>query len=60
MVFKQALPTGVFLSEWKKGNIVRIHKKSKTLKIIAQFLYFRFLIKYLKDLFLTERLTISS
>ena len=26
--FKQALPTGVFPSEWKKGNIVRIHKKS--------------------------------
>ena len=28
MIFKQALPTGVFPSEWKKGNIVRIHKKS--------------------------------
>ena len=25
--FKQALLTGVFLSEWKKGNIVPIHKK---------------------------------
>ena len=27
MIFKQALLTGVFPSEWKKGNIVAIHKK---------------------------------
>ena len=27
MVFKQALLTNVFPSEWKKGNIVPIHKK---------------------------------
>ena len=26
-IFKQALLTAVFLSEWKKGNIVPIHKK---------------------------------
>ena len=26
-IFKQALLTGVFPSEWKKGNIVPIHKK---------------------------------
>ena len=26
--FKQALLTGVFRSEWKKGNIVPIHTKS--------------------------------
>ena len=26
MMFKQALLTGVFPSEWKKGNIVPIHK----------------------------------
>ena len=25
--FNQCLETGVFLSEWKKGNIVPIHKK---------------------------------
>ena len=28
MIFKQALLTGVLPSEWKKGNIVPIHKKS--------------------------------
>ena len=27
MIFKQALLTGVFPSEWKKENIVHIHKK---------------------------------
>ena len=27
MIFKQCIDTGVFHSEWKKGNIVRIHKK---------------------------------
>ena len=27
MIFKQAVLTGVFPSEWKKGNIVPIHKK---------------------------------
>ena len=28
MIFKQIFLTGVFPSEWKKGNIVPIHKKS--------------------------------
>ena len=27
ITFKEALSTGLFLSEWKKGNIVPIHKK---------------------------------
>ena len=27
-IFRQALLTGVFPSEWKKGNIVPVHKKS--------------------------------
>ena len=28
IIFRQALLTGVFLSEWKKGNIVPVRKKS--------------------------------
>ena len=28
MIFKQALRNGMFRSEWKKGNIAAIHKKS--------------------------------
>ena len=61
MIVKQALLTGVFPSEWKKGNIVPIHKKTtkKTLKVISQFLYFWFIVKHLKDLFLMKCLTIS-
>ena len=27
MTFKQRIEAGVFPSEWKKGNIVPIHKK---------------------------------
>ena len=27
MIFKQCMETGVFPSEWKKANIVPIHKK---------------------------------
>ena len=27
IIFKEALSTGLFTSEWKKGNIVPIHKK---------------------------------
>ena len=30
LIFKQALTTGVFLSEWKKGNIVPCYKKGDT------------------------------
>ena len=33
LIFKQAVTTGVFASEWKKGNIVPCYKKGdKTLK----------------------------
>ena len=27
IIFNQSLKTGVFPSEWKKGNIIPIHKK---------------------------------
>ena len=42
LIFKQALATGVFLSEWKKGNIVPFYKKGdkQNLKIYGSFLYF--------------------
>ena len=34
IIFKQCVDTGIFPSEWKKGNIVPIHKKGdkQTLK----------------------------
>ena len=28
IIFKECVDTGIFPSEWKKGNIVPIHKKS--------------------------------
>ena len=51
----------MFPSEWKKENIVPIYKKSdkQKLKIIVRFLYFRSVVKSLKDLFLKECLIIS-
>ena len=53
LIFRQVFLTGVLPSEWKKGNIAPVHKKvtSKILKIILQFLYFRFAVKSFKDLF---------
>ena len=61
MNFELAPRTSVLPSEWKKWNIVPIHIKvtSKILQIIAQFLFFWFVIKRLKDLFLAK-LTFSS
>ena len=56
LIFKQALTTGVFPSEWKKGNIVPCYKKAanKTLKITIQFLYFLSTENFLKDSYLMK------
>ena len=56
MSFKQAFLTSVFPSEWKKGNTAPIYKKatSKTLKILVQFLHFRFVVTFSTDLFFTK------
>ena len=61
VIFKQALLTGVFLLNGKMEILFPFIKRvrNKILKIIAQFLYFRFVVKYLKDLLLTKCLTIS-
>ena len=46
---------GMSPSEWKKGNIVSIHKKVTCKEIeLSPFLYSRFMVKFLKDLFLTK------
>ena len=56
LIFKQALTTGVFPPEWKKGSIVPCYKKviNKTLKITVQFLYFLSPEKFLKDSYLMK------
>ena len=56
LIFKQALNTGVFLSEWKKAIFSLVTKKAtnKTLKIIVQFLYFLSAENFLKDSYLMK------
>ena len=51
IIFKQCVDTGVFSSEWKKGNIVLIHKKGdkKTLKNYRQYRFILFVEKFLND-----------
>ena len=58
-IFSQALLIGVFPSEWERGNIALIHKKSdkeniNSQTVILRFLYFQFAEKFLKDLFSTK------
>ena len=56
MIFKQGLLTGMFPSEWKKGNIVPIHKKSdkQNIENYRPVSLLPICGKYLKDLFLTK------
>ena len=56
LIFKQALTTGVFPSEWKKAILSLVTKKAtnKTLKITVQFLYFLSAEKFLKDSYLMK------
>ena len=53
-IFKQALITGVFPSEWKKAILALVTKQvtNKILKITAQFLYFLSAENFLKDSYL--------
>ena len=39
IIFKTCLNTGKFLSEWKKGNVVPIHKKMTSEMLKTTFLY---------------------
>ena len=54
LIFKQALITGIYPSDWKKGNIILFTKKeiSRILKITAQCLYYRYVAKFLKGFYL--------
>ena len=51
MIFKQCIETGFFPSEWKKANIVPIHKKGdkQTLENYRPGRYYLFVEKSLKD-----------
>ena len=56
LIFKRALTTGVFPSEWKKAILSLVTKKAtnKTLKITVQFLFFLSAEKFLKDSYLMK------
>ena len=51
IIFKQCVDTAIFPSEWKKGNIVPIHKKGdkQTLKNYRQYRFILFVEKFLNN-----------
>ena len=62
MIFKQALLTGAFASEWRKENIVPIHKKSdkQNIKNYRPVSLLPIRGKIFERLFLPKWLTISA
>ena len=51
LIFKQALTTGVFPSEWKKGNIVPSYEKDEKEETKPQKLSPSFSTSYLRKIF---------
>ena len=51
LIFQNSLAAGIFANDWKKANIVPIHKKmiNKSFQIIDQFLFYRYVVKSLKS-----------
>ena len=61
LLFKQALATGVFSSEWKNDNIIPCHKKGdrQNLKIYCPVSLLPICAKKLKDSYLMKCLVFS-
>ena len=51
LIFQNSLVAGIFANDWKKANIVPIHKKmiNKSFQNIDQFLFYRYVVKSLKS-----------
>ena len=51
LIFQNSRTAGIFANDWKKANIVPIHKKmiNKSFQIIDQFLFYRYVVKSLKS-----------
>ena len=51
LIFQNSLVAGIFANDWKKANIVPIHKKmiNKLFQITDQFLFYRYVEKSLKS-----------
>ena len=51
LIFKDCLANGIFPSDWKKGNIVPVHKKNdkQCLKTTDLYLYYQYVVKFSSD-----------
>ena len=58
LIFQNSLAAGIFANDWKKANIVPIHKKmiNKLFQITDQFLFYQYVVKSLKSSFLMNSL----
>ena len=56
LVFQDSLVAGIFANDWKKCNIVPVHKKSdkQIFSNYRPFLFYRNAVKFLKTLFLVN------
>ena len=51
LIFQNSFAAGIFANDWKKANIVPIHKKviNKLFQITDQFLFYQYVVKSLKS-----------
>ena len=61
LIFQACLESGKFPNEWKKANVVPVHKKGdkQILKTTDQYRYFLLLVRSLKDYCMTGCLNFS-
>ena len=61
LIFQACLESGKFPNEWKKANVVPVHKKGdkQILKTTDQYHYFLLLVRSLKDYCMTGCLNFS-
>ena len=59
--FKAALNLGIYPDQWKKADVVPVHKKDgkNLLKIIVKFLYCIFVERYLRNVFFSMSISFS-
>ena len=56
LIFNHYIDNGIYLYQWKKANVMPIHRKDykKPWKTVAQCLYFEFTVKFLKESYKTR------
>ena len=59
-IFQSCIKHGEFPNEWKKANVVPVHKKSDRFKkTIDPYIYFRFVEKSLNAYYIIDCMSIS-